>query len=357
MSNGSFMELEASSIWWDQVGSSLVLLRRLRRCFGSDRSVVLHTGGRLPWRQTFAQRLRLEAGRYGDGRSLNAHPAGECADPGDYLMNDYCSAKERQAYFPSQSSAEYLVSLRGQLLHQELVWVENIRTPAALQRWAEFVRQYEKAARRADLDRQAMFLLEYAGPAREIPGLEPVRYALGEYDCHVFCLEAAGELEGPDWLRQYMAELALRLGGGDPERCAALLAVGETLARDPLTAAADLPDPMEREDAESAVRRAQIVQVFPVLEEYRMELIDRRRELLEDRLCRSPRVLDSEGKPVTEVQELEIAALRYIVRGSDRFSGAEAHHLDLCRDVRNQLAHNDQVPFEEVKRLMEEPGF
>ena len=201
------------------------------------------------------------------------------------------------------------MSLRGQLLHQELVWVENIRTPAALQRWAEFVRQYEKAARRADLDRQAMFLLEYAGPAREIPGLEPVRYALGEYDCHVFCLEAAGELEGPDWLRQYMAELALRLGGGDPERCAALLAVGEALARDPLTAAADLPDPMEREDAESAVRRAQIVQVFPVLEEYRMELIDRRRELLEDRLCRSPRVLDSEGKPVTEVQELEIAAL------------------------------------------------
>ena len=86
MSNGSFMELEASSIWWDQVGSSLVLLRRLRRCFGSDRSVVLHTGGRLPWRQTFAQRLRLEAGRYGDGRSLNAHPAGECADPDECKM-------------------------------------------------------------------------------------------------------------------------------------------------------------------------------------------------------------------------------------------------------------------------------
>ncbi|MBQ8647237.1 MAG: hypothetical protein IJ484_03750, partial [Oscillospiraceae bacterium] len=129
------------------------------------------------------------------------------------------------------------------------------------------------------------------------------------------------------------------------------------LARDPLTAAADLPDPMEREDAESAVRRAQIVQVFPVLEEYRMELIDRRRALLEERLGRKPQVMDSEGKPVTEVQELEIAALRYIVRGSDQFSGAEAYHLDLCREVRNLLAHNEQTPFEQVRRLMEEPGF
>ena len=62
-------------------------------------------------------------------------------------------------------------------------------------------------------------------------------------------------------------------------------------------------------------------------------------------------------KKAKEVQELEIAALRYIVRGSDLFSGAEAYHLDLCREVRNLLAHNEQTPFEQVRRLMEEPGF
>ncbi|MBQ8647314.1 MAG: hypothetical protein IJ484_04140, partial [Oscillospiraceae bacterium] len=261
MNTGSFMELEASGIWWEQVGSSVVLLRRIRRSLGADHSLVLHTAGRLPWRQRFAQRLRLEVGQYGGGRSLTPHPAGECTDPGEYLMGAYCSAKERQGWFPSQSSAKYLVSLPGQLLHQELVWVEDIRTPAALQRWVEFVREYEKAARAADLDRRALFLLEYSGPARETPGLDAVRYALGEYDCHVFCLEAAGELEGPDWLRQYMAELALRLGGSDPERCAALLAAGPVLASDPLATAARLPDPMEQEDAVSAVWRAQIVQV------------------------------------------------------------------------------------------------
>ena len=180
-----------------------------------------------------------------------------------------------------------------------------------------------------------------------------------DYDCRVFALEAAASLNNTR-LRTWQAELALQLSGADPELCFPLLTAGEKLLLESAATAVNISTqarnsaggsftPLTEEAALSAVWKASVVQIFPVLEQFRMEFISRYKQALQAHLP----VRNSNGDIIRDARELELGTLYYIVnQDPGSFSAAAGRSISLFRRVRNELAHNDVVPYAEVEHIL-----
>ena len=202
-------------------------------------------------------------------------------------------------------------------------------------------------------------MLEYRGGQTAAPGLETVSYTVEERDCRVFALEATAELKNTEY-PEYQAELALRIGGLDPEFVSALLARGRALLNDPVQTALKvsrtgrssrgepLPE-LSETTASSAAWEAALVQLFPGMERLRLRII----EDYETELLKHLPIRNSNGDTVTDPFDLDIGPLYYILKSSGgRFKKEDVLTISLCRSVRNLLAHNHIVPFESVKQLV-----
>lgn len=115
------------------------------------------------------------------------------------------------------------------------------------------------------------------------------------------------------------------------------------------TAGADPPCPLAllaaggRADLQRRVWKAQLVALFPALEEWRLEIVGRHR----DRLAIDDH-LRSLG--VTSVEEIELGALGFQLQRS--LSRAEADRLRLLARARNRLAHRRPVEPDDALPLL-----
>lgn len=200
---------------------------------------------------------------------------------------------------------------------------------------------------------RAVFIVEYDGPQTELPGVEKIVYTVENYDCRVFCLETAAARNNTD-MHTYQAELALSLGNDDPQLCSALIELGEKLLNDPVKATTATPDILGLEQRMeqaivSAAWKAAIVLLFPILEQYRMNFVTKYKAALAKHLP----ISNSNGDRVNDPFDLEVGSLCYIVTSAGKeFQSEEVEALKLCRKVRNLLAHNKVVPYEDVRKIM-----
>lgn len=347
--------MNAGMIWWGQIGNSLHLISEVAEHLQECRSAVLRLPERLPWRAAFYEEVDIRRSAFG-GRSLKRLSWSAGGDPGEFILAKLCSASVRADYWPGQSVADYLGSRQSLPLNDYYVWITGVRAKADLAKWAEFIARYDRASARSD--GRAVFLVEYAGPALETGPVEQIVCTLEDYDCRVFCLEASAALRNAP-LRDYQAELALRVGGTDPEFSWALLRTGEALLRDPVATAREVMDrsresggrpfgPMTEQQIVSAAWRAALVLFFPVLEQWRMDFVAR----YEQELHRHLPISNSNGEQVTDPFDLEIGALYYIVGlPGNPFTAGEVETIRLCRRTRNLLAHNKMISLEDARRI------
>lgn len=336
-------------IWWNQIGNALSFVGRVADQLQDHRPAILHIPEGLPWPEVFYEAVDRRRVEFSAHRSLRRLRWDGTTQPGDVIMEELCSPMIRAGYWPGETVGAYLAPLEDLMLNEYFVWITGIRHKQDLARWAAFVADYERhCAGRAN---RAVFLLEYAGADAGRPPLDLIRFRAEGYDCRVFCLELAAAL-GNSELRDYQAELAQCIGGGNPELCARLLEAGQTLLLEPVDTALELLGGFrEAEEARiiSAVWRAGITLLFPVLEEFRMGFIREHH----GRLMEHMPVTNSGGEEITDPRELEVGALYHIAfRHLRDLSREQGQLLRLCRRVRNQLAHNKPVPYEDVRELL-----
>lgn len=349
--------MNAGTIWWGQIGHSLGLLSRLTGCLRDSKSVVLALPERLPWREEFRSTAAIRRTALGSNRGLRTLPWRAHQEPGEFVFRELCSREELFAYHPAVSRAAYLAGREDLELNEQDIWITGIHRREDLLKWCSFLAEYER--RSADLAERAVFVLEYDGPAAVNPGIEQLVYTVEECDCRVFCLEAAAALKNAD-LREYQAELALRISGADPELSWALLCTGSELLQEPVRTTLDIlgrctdasgrPFPAQTElQVSSAAWRAALVFFFPILEQWRMDFVIRH----EQELKRHLPITNSNGDTVTDPYDLELGALYFISRKSGvGFTLEEKARIDLCRSARNRLAHNHHLPLEDARQLL-----
>lgn len=344
--------MKPASIWWNQIGNSLRFLTRVSDSMKDCRSAVLHVPVQFPWRSECYGALDIRRSSFGCDRRLARLAWPQGADPGAFLLENLCSPEIAAGYWPGESCAAYLGGLQDIELCDCYVWVTGIHSKSDLSRWTEFIRLYEACAEPSE--NRAVFLLEYDGDAAEHPGIQRIEYRVESYDCRVFCLETAAALQNTQLL-PYQAELAQRIGGNDPEFCAALLQQGDTLLQNPRQAVSDACvicprfPPLTETHINSAAWKAAIVLLFPLLEQYRLDFIAR----YEPELCRHLPICNSNGEPITDPFDLELGPLCHILATCSSVSPADCEAIRLCRRVRNLLAHNKPIPCPDIRRVLE----
>lgn len=347
--------MNPGAIWWGQIGNSLRFLTHVTNHLRDCQSAVLQVPKRIPWRKTFYDAIDMRRTSFSGNRRLMRLDWDESTDPGEFVLDKLCSSRVRADYWPGQAYAEYLGSREDIVLNDYYVWITGIHSKAGLAKWVEFVNQYEGAAK--ETDQAAVFLLEYDGITVDAVDIEKITYPVETYDCRVFCLETAAALANSD-LRSYQAELALRVGGGKPELCAALLEAGKDLLETPVETTQSvlredltgLPSAeLSEAEIESAVWRAAIVLLFPILEQYRSDFI----RAHETELARHLPICNSNGDQITDPHDLEIGLIQYIVSNAKtNFSATEVETLKLCRKVRNLLAHNKTPSYSDISKVI-----
>lgn len=349
--------MNAGSIWWGQIGNSLRLLTKVTNNLRDCRSAVLQVPRIFPWRQDFYDAVDVRRSAFGGERRLRRLSWEENADPGAFILDELCFPGVRADYWPGQTYAEYLGSRDDILLNEYYVWITGIHSKMDMARWAEFVSQYEHAA---DMpDQRAVFVLEYDGTDVDISGVEKIAYTVEDYDCRVFCLETAAALNNTG-ARNYQAELALCIGGTNPELCSALLDAGSGFLRDPVNTSLTVvssgfasdghPFPsLTEQQISSAAWKATIVLLFPILEQYRLDFIAK----YETELARHLPISNSNGDRVSDPYDLEIGSICYIVSTAGKaFPENAVDRIRLCRKARNLLAHNKPLPYEDVQKVI-----
>lgn len=352
--------MRLADIWWQQVGSSLRLCRAIVRQMETETSFVLRLPRRLPWQDTFYDRMQDSLSSLRADRTLRFLTCTGAA-PGRQILEELCSEEVRAGYWPDQSYARYLAALPELTLNHMYVWVRQISTPGQLEQWRSFAAQYAAAAAEADEPGpHALFVLEYRTKHPSAAAADEVGYRISGGDCQVFSLEAAALAEGLP--AEYLATMAQCAGGGDPELAGALIREGEAFLRSPVDTVQQIlaegctesGEPFAPADVETLhlrIWRAQMMVLFAQLEEKRLNYIRTNYARLKSWLPNP----DEKGGVIDDPYDLEYGNLFYMTRRPDTdFSRQESEEIRLCRDVRNLLAHNELVPCDQALRLLEQ---
>lgn len=349
--------MRAGDIWWGQIGNCLSLLTDVSACIRDSRSVVLLLPENLPWRQTFRDNAAVRRAALGGNRGLRMRSWREGQDPGEFVLRELCSRSERALYYPGDSCAAYLGQREDLEMNEQDIWITGIHRREDMLKWYAFLVEYERVSQ--PLVERAVFVLEYDGPAVPNPGVEQILFTVEDYDCRVFCLESGATLKNTD-LREYQAELALRISGTDPELSWALLRTGEQLIRDPVRTAMEAIEggrssegkrfPVQSEQQIlSNARRAALVVFFPVLEQWRVDCVQRH----EHELLHWLPITNDHGDKITDPYDLEFKDLAiFCKKPGNSFTLDERAKVAFCRETRNKLAHNKVLPPEDARRIL-----
>lgn len=350
--------MNPGTIWWNQIGSSLKYLSLITEHLRDRHSAILQVLSPFPWREDFYAAVNMKRAAFDGERRLKRLPWEEGSDPGRFVLTELCPQDVQAEYWPGQTYAEYLASKDNLIICDYYVWVTGVRNKADLIKWAEFIIQYRHCA--GVREQQAVFIVEYHGTPVDIHGLDQIPYTIGRNDCRVFCLELASALSNADYL-EYQAELALCIAGEQPELCSAMLQAGGRLLREPVKTTEEIIANyrsadgrafsfMTEQQISSSVWRAAIVILFPIMEQYRLEIVSKNKE----ELARHLPISNSYGEMVTDPLELEIGSVYYIAcsSGNRRFTPEDMDGIRLCRNGRNLLAHNKPIPYGDVCKIM-----
>lgn len=348
--------MNTGAIWWEQLGTSRRFLNQIKENMEAANSVVLHIPEKMPWKKYFYTMVDLQKASFSGDRQMQRLEWQPEKYPGAFILERLCTRIVRADYFPGQTYAAYLGSRDDILLCDYYVWITGVDTIEGINQWIEFISEYNEYSK--SFSKRAIFIIEYSGPAFASRQVTCLSYALETIDRQVFCLELSSALNNASQ-RDFQSELALRVGGDDPELSALLIGSGEAFIRNPVNVTQTILQNRRRSDytafsglseaqIDSAVWKADIVMLFPILEQWRLDLVTKYKEDLRRYLP----IRNSNGEKVEEPLDLEIGSLLYIAVQNQPFTKTEYEQLKLCRSVRNKLAHNQIVPADEVYAVL-----
>lgn len=313
--------MNIGNIFWDLPGEPSNFLQKAEAQL--PQGLILRLEAPLPFGRIFWDRLGARLGR--PVRVLDW--ADRTCSPGDFLLKQLFSPRERAWYFPGDPYGAYIASLKAE---PTIILIRGVRGSDAARQWAALLGDYRQAGG-TDL----MLAVECDDAACG----HHLTHRVSPHLLRYFSIMMAG-ICGNTPMIAYQAELAANLAPGDPELCCELLLQGERLLLDPIAAAGELG--IDEQLAASAVHQAHLVCLYPKIERCRFDFVRSHRDALAG--CLPLRSM--EGELIDNPMDLEVGPLSYLLYNREclqTLPGAEQIHL--CASVRNKIAHNRLVPY------------
>lgn len=356
--------MRREDVWWKRLSDPMHLIDDVVSILLDNRSVVVVFDDSFPWKESFQDTLAQEIEMYQSEMRIKYHTVSAEQDPGTFLLQKYCSSELQRVYWPTDSKAKFLAEHPQSTLHKSYVFVD---LEGSSDQWLRFIKEYV-SFRKAD-DTHGLFVLltndrKYLDAQKNaeegtVTTDAPIRFLdytayVHDYDTYLLCMTLLSQTGLSMQQQQYLAEIAVVLSGGSVMLAGALADRGEELA---IKTAMTLRETAEEtgisvnSDA-AAVRQAlwqaQLKVVFPLLEQFRCDLLKAYRSEINYRFNAAPAgVYDCETP-----DELEIGQLKFLFKNTRILSMEDYNSLEVARNARNCLAHLNYLPYTDMKALL-----
>lgn len=346
-------------LWWKSVPNPAGMIQQITDAMRSGEQVACVIPEQLAWLDTFRSEIAAEC--QDSQRTVRYIDAQQRQDksPGELILTEVITHPTlAEGYRRSIGYARYLADtaeISG--LGNYYILVRNARGET-LRAWNRFIADYRKACKAGQPS--CIFLLECIDERPESGcGLKIVDYysCIKPFDSMIFCMLASSALDLPPLIKNYAVALAAELGKHDPELAAALIRDGEMLVQDPADFRENAIPYLQRSDGtefapddrvKERIWRAQIKVFFPVIEEYRMQLIKR----FESEMPLHETIVGTFGQVVDDICDIDLGTFKSLC-DMQKMHIPQTDYTELCfyRDCRNDLAHANLIEYERLHRL------
>ena len=341
-------------MWWKRMANAVRFLQDALDALSMGTSVVLNFVDEIPWLDIFLDELAQNCSYMTDSKSF-VHL--DCKEnnvlPGEYLLNRFCSEAERNRYWPPTDICQerFLAKNTNSTIQHRFVCVSGIAENAADKWISSGIRYLENFS--SEEDEHGLFILiTKKANIQNAKGFLCLQYSdyVTDYDCMMLCLTLLSTLPYSRLKKIYLAEIASNLADNQVEIAGQLISEHPDLAEDPIDIAKrffyhhQIPVCDMEKTITNAVWEAQIRLVFPQLEKFRRNWIQKYEKALEKQLP----ITSSNGDRVDKVSDLEIGQL---CRMGVNASETEKKLLLKMRNARNTLAHNGSLTYTQLLEL------
>ncbi len=349
-----------NSIWWNQVTNAVKYVTDIKDSLLEEKSILLKHVAGMPWKNqledTVVDAVKLQNA---DKKFINISTSEE---PGEYLLKEFCKKEKRAEYRPSKGYAKFFAESNDIVLHDRYLWVQ-IDTLPSLEAWMSFVSEYIKE--RDKKENTAVFVLEWCGSG-SVPvkrGIKVLSFDdyIGEYDRIVFAVLASSGIKEIPFIKTYTAELLANVVGNDIELCAECVMQYKEFLSSPLdfiykvisknsrSDGSDYVFEKSEEEVGHLIWLSQIKTVYPYLEEYREDFVQRYASAISKQLP----IQASYGETYTDPKDVELGTLMYMAgMGYLTLATTDYEKLKRFKEARNKLSHLTALDIEEIRNLL-----
>ena len=345
--------MNLGELWWNRLVNSVRFLDDVKEALIDGKSVVLNFSDKIPWTDDLISGLEQKLSVLTDVRSFTVNDvSSDNTPPAKYLFEHYFNETERQKYWPNRSYEQFMAENDNTPLNRRILCIKGISYMKAAA-WLKTVTEYLEH-RNSD-ERCIFILLVQQMPTNSSKLITSLKYSdyVSDYDCFMLCLTLLSSENCTSAEKIYVSEIAGNIAANNVEKAGILAKAGIALAEDTLSAAGDILAENGiiltnlNEIVEKAVWEAQIRLVFPRLEDFRREMVQKYNKQIQKHLP----VTSSSGERVNKASEVEIGPLCAMCIKEKFMMKADLDRLIRMRDARNSLAHRDTLTYKQLREL------
>lgn len=347
-------------IWWSQVTNAVRYVTEIKQSLLKEKSILLKYTNGMPWRDQLEETIVEGVKLQNSEKKFVKIPI--VLNPGEYLLNEFCKKEKRAEYRPTKGYAKFFAESDEIVFHDRYFWVQ-IGDASCLNNWMKFVSDYIKE--RGKKDNIAVFILEWAGNESVFvkKGIRIFSFDdyVGEYDRIVFAVLASSSIKENSFVKNYIAELVANVSGNDIELCAECIwhykeflenswkfiktIIDEKVRSD----GTDFCYTKTAEEVNHLIWLSQIKTVYPYLEEYRENFVQKHTNEISKRLP----IQTSYGETYTDPKDVELGTLMYMAGCNNLvLSTSEYEKLKKYKEARNKLSHLIALTIKEIRELL-----
>ena len=362
MNTGNYSENNMDAIWWGQITKANHFIQTIANSILDHNSIVVSLPERMPWERTFYDNIEGILRQGNPEYKLAFHDCPE-AEPGEFLLEEYCKRDKRNSYRFGMSYAEFLAKSEDIVLNSRYVWIKKV-SGGELKEWLDFIAEYNKNRRKNASS--AVFILETKDETTKAKKVKGLRYLSFEdsidfYDKYTFCVLASTGIDIKSNIRPYVAEVVSSVCKNDIEICAIcmqrwndfVLKPYETFLQIATSEAysdeAFFDEDFTSELVETRTWEAQIKLLFPIVERYRTRFVKKYQQYIEKELP----IKTITGEIIDDPLDVELGSLSWLAKEKCvPLSPKEYTQLDTFKKARNKLAHLKALDFEQVEWIL-----
>lgn len=342
--------MRTGELWWSRLVNSVRFLDDVKDALFEGKSVIMNFSRDIPWYDEMTEILEQKLSFMTDTRSIIYDDVSSVIEePGKYLFSKYFSESERRKYWTDKSYEQFMAENNNTTLNHRILCITGINSGNAAS-WLKTVTEYLE---HRNSDERCIFILfVQQAKTNESRLIRNIQYSdyVSDYDCLMLCLTLLSSEKCSSIRKQYISEIASNIAKNNVVIAGWLARKGLSLAEDPYGTASEVLRDNDvkitnlSEAVETAVWEAQIKLVFPRLEDFRRNLVQK----YSDRIQRYLPVTSSSGERIDKASDVEIGQLFFICGKGKFIEKGEFDLLCKMRDARNLLAHRESIDFKKL---------